>query len=222
MGGAVAASTPSSAGGSMAGDGAGGSAPAADAGVALHLARARAIAALLHVRLGVVASAAEAGAAEPSTANRGSESASELPATLLTGHCPVALATLAAASSRASRSASLLFRYSSIRPASERGAAELVSSSPSHCAIRRDDCRRGGSVGRDIRARRRSRRQSNANGSVSMPRFLLNPTTCISCRTASLAHAALATPLLGSPLDSRGHPNIPKERSTSSRDWCRR
>ena len=134
----------------MAGDGAGGSAPAADSGVALHLARARAMAALLHVRLGVVALAGEAGAAEPSTASRGKESASRLPATLLTGHCPVALAILAAASSQASRSASLLFRYSSIRPASDgvRGEAELVSSSPSHCAIRRDDCRDGGPVGR--------------------------------------------------------------------------
>ena len=50
----------------------------------------------------------------------------------------------------------------------------------------------------------------------------INPSTWLSCRTASLAHVALATPLLGSPLDSRGHPNIPKERSTSSRDWCRR
>lgn len=151
----------------MAGDGAGGSAPAADAGVALHRARARAIAALLHVRLGVVGSvASEAGAVEPSAAaGRGNECASELPDTLVTAHCPVALAALAAASSRASRSASLLFRYSSIRPASEgvRGDAALVSSSPSHCAIRRDDCRRGGPAdGQDMTQRRTQPRTERA------------------------------------------------------------
>ena len=50
----------------------------------------------------------------------------------------------------------------------------------------------------------------------------VNPSTWLAGRTGFLAHPALATPLLGSPLDSRGHPNIPKERSTSSRDWCRR
>ena len=54
------------------------------------------------------------------------------------------------------------------------------------------------------------------------PASLLNPSTWLAGQTGFLAHVALATPLLGSPLDSRGHPNIPKERSTSSRDWCRR
>ena len=50
--------------------------------------------------------------------------------------------------------------------------------------------------------------------------LMLNPSTWLAGRTGFLPHPALATPLPGSPLDSRGHPHIPKERSTSSRDWC--
>ena len=72
-------------------------------------------------------------------------------------------------------------------------------------------------------------RQRAARGSLCERLALVVPLmenvpigTGLSCRTAFLAHMALATPLLGSPLDSRGRPHIPKERSTSSRDWCRR